>query len=309
MQTIVKRRQLDFIDILLEGAKICAFKFGDISLLALGSGVAAALMTLVVENAFPLRGIATNIAALILWLLLWIVVAAISLMLSMSIAVITENVVDNQAISLPEAVKYAASRLGSALATSVLAGLIILGLSLLLIVPGIVYSTYYAFALYAVALRDRTQLGALKYSKTLVEGQWWRVFGISLGIGVIYVVVNGAITFLLSKISNDPYFSVVPGAISLALGAFFGVANVVLFLNNDFVYQRRLAHRKERERLRRLKKAPSVEEYLEKTRKKNINRAKPEPGKVVRKAQTKTGVKAGTVKRTTGKSSKKTSSK
>lgn len=297
MNTIVNERKLDFIDIVSEGLRISFFKIKDISLLALVSFIPTGLMMVAVAEAFPSEDTPIDVVKILLVLFLLLVQAIISLIASMSVAVITEKVVDNEPISIIEAVKYATSKWGSAFMTSLLVSVIVFGLSLLFVIPGIIYGTYYIFVLYVVVLRNKSGREALSYSKTLVEGQWWRVFGILLGIGIIFAIFNGIITYPLSKVSDNPYFAIVPNAVSLLLSTIFGVMNVVLFLNNDFVYHRRLARRKEVERTREIKKAPTIEEYPSKTRKDKNAPVKPSPSKkVVRKAENKATKKISTVK-------------
>lgn len=298
MNTIVNERKLGFFEILGEGLKIFLFRFVDISLIALGSFVPTSLLLVFLSERLSSQETAIDAVSLFASLLLLFSQVVISIVASMSIAIITEKVVNNRHISMVEAIKYAASKWGGAVTTSLFASVIIFGLTLLLIIPGIIYWTYYVFVLYAVALRDKYGNEALKYSKILVEGQWWRVFGILLGIGVIFAIVNQAITIPLSNVSDSPYFAIVPSVISVYLSSIFGVMNVVLFLNNDFVYHHRLAKRKELAKLRKIKKAPSIEQYLAKTAKGKSVTSKPSSNKgIVRKTEKTVTRKASVTKR------------
>ena len=57
--------------------------------------------------------------------------------------------------------------------SSILAGLAVLGGFVLLIIPGIIFSTWFAFVIYAVALDGEKNTAALRASKRLVTGRWW----------------------------------------------------------------------------------------------------------------------------------------
>ena len=75
--------------------------------------------------------------------------------------------------------------LADAILTGLLAMLIVFGLTLLLIVPGVIWVIYYSFFLFVVALRGLSGKPALDYSKAIVKGQWWRVFGYMLVIQLL----------------------------------------------------------------------------------------------------------------------------
>lgn len=70
------------------------------------------------------------------------------------------------------------------LGLSLLTVILILLWSLLLIIPGIIFSIFYSFAVYALFFEDKKGLAAIKRSKSLVKNYWWpvagRVFGFSL---------------------------------------------------------------------------------------------------------------------------------
>ncbi len=262
MNTIVNERKLDFFDIMSEGLKIFFFKFGEMCWLALVAFIPSSLMVVVLTKAFPVEQATINPLSILMVFLVLLAQLIAGLIVSVSMAVIIEKVVENKTISFAEAVKYAASKWGKAFTTSLLASVITFGLSLLLVIPGIIYWTYYSFVLYVVALRDKHGKEALNYSKALVMGQWWRIFGILLGLGIIFGIFDAIITYPLRKISENPYFAIIPNAVSLFLAMIFGVMSVVLFLNNDFVYHRRLTRRIENERAREVKRAPTIDEYL-----------------------------------------------
>lgn len=62
-----------------------------------------------------------------------------------------------------------------AIYTSLLAGIIIFGGTLLFIIPGIIFSVWYMFSTYAVILDGKKGREALRMSKSLVTGRWWRI--------------------------------------------------------------------------------------------------------------------------------------
>jgi hypothetical protein len=212
--------------------------------------------------------------------------------LNLSIAIITEKVIDQKDVSWLSAIKDASSKWGRALLTIILTSLILLGLSLLLVIPGFIYSVYYTFIMPVIALRGFFGKEALDYSKKLVEGQWWRVFGIQIVLSIILGIISMVINVPIGLISEKFHAVNFSNAASYFLGSLIGIAfsimNTVLFLNNEFVYNNRLAKRKEMEKLRKTKKIQHTEPIVENAKQEEPESSKQSPAKkVVRKSATK----------------------
>ncbi len=264
MNTIVNERELDFTDILNQGLKTFFFKIKDIVLIALLSFVPIRIIIVFISEGLPSYSAKTDFVRFFILFLLFFIEIITIVIAEMSIAIIAEGVIDQKHISALDAVKSASSKWGTAITTNVLASIIIIGLTLLLVIPGLIYSINYVFILSVVALRDKYGNEALAYSKKLVEGQWWRVFGIQLGVGIVFGILNEIITYPLSRISDNLYYTVVLNTITYLICIIISVMTVVLFLNNDFVYHRRLIKRRESERLRKIKSAPSIKQLRQK---------------------------------------------
>jgi hypothetical protein len=87
-------------------------------------------------------------------------------------------------VSPRHAFRGAVSRWWPMLWTGLLAGLVLIGLTLLLIVPGIIWGVYYAFLVPVVAF-GLSGTEALAESKRLVKGNWWRTAGCNCVIGLV----------------------------------------------------------------------------------------------------------------------------
>lgn len=272
MRTKVTERVMDFSDFISEGFKIFSARIGDFSILSLGTIIPASLLFLLAQDNVLKSSSDLNVVKIILLLVILVFYVIVGLITGMSSKIIVEGIVVDKPVSLAKAINSASSRWGRAFTTQLLSSLIIFAWSLLLFIPGFIYSIYYLFILDAVALRDKDGQEALKYSKSLVEEQWWRMFLITLGIGVIFAIFNGVISFIFGRISENPYFAIIPNAITLYGTSIFGVISTVLFLNNDFVYRRRSTRRKEVEK--REEYAPTIEEYLEAKKKKKASTSK-----------------------------------
>ncbi|MBI2426532.1 MAG: hypothetical protein HYV34_01670 [Candidatus Kerfeldbacteria bacterium] len=157
---------------------------------------------------------------------------------TMAVAYAIARRVDGQDVTVSDALKKAFSRWLPAIGSSILYGLFVVGLSLLLIVPGIIYGVFWMFTVYNVVLRDRAGKGALDESKRIIAGRWWTAFGYSLMLGLL--------TFLVAFLTSLPFsflpdHSVVDFLASLStaiLTSYFSVAMVIFFLNFDHTRQK-----------------------------------------------------------------------
>lgn len=82
------------------------------------------------------------------------------------------------------------------LGVSILTALVVIGFSLLLIIPGIIFAVYYSLVEYPVLFEGSSPHKALGRSRQLVKGYWWAVVGRSVFIGILFVIV--AIIFWLA---------------------------------------------------------------------------------------------------------------
>jgi len=96
----------------------------------------------------------------------------------------------------------------------VLSTIFILLWTLLLIIPGIIYSVFYCLAIYVFFFEGKTGLAAIKRSIKLISNYWWPVFG--------RLVVLGIAMWLFMMIISLPISFTVEG------GTFFHIWNTVI---------------------------------------------------------------------------------
>lgn len=102
---------------------------------------------------------------------------------------------------------------------SLLSGLIVMGGSILFLIPGIILMVMVAFSTYVAVLEGRKNLDAVLASREYVRGIWWPLFGRGLLIMLIYLAVSIAFS-ILSGIFDEIFKglgSVVSLAVSLLL--------------------------------------------------------------------------------------------
>jgi hypothetical protein len=119
--------------------------------------------------------------------------------------------------------------------TNLLAMLIVFGLTLLLIIPAVIWAIYYSLFLFVVALRGLSGKQALDYSKAMVEGQWWRVFGYLLAIQLLALPAAIVVTAPLGLLPEHRLLDILSNTLSDIVAPLFLTMVIVFFLNNDYL--------------------------------------------------------------------------
>ena len=152
---------------------------------------------------------------------------------TIAIAFIANSALKNKDITWQESLKLAINKWLKAIGTNLLAGILLFGLFILLIIPGIIFSIYWHFILYVVIFTDKWGLEALKYSKELVQNRWWKTFGYALLFGGLALIV-GAIASMPIYFMADNIFLYVAGDLIIDIAiAFFSVLSVVWYFAWD----------------------------------------------------------------------------
>ena len=159
----------------------------------------------------------------------------IGVLATMSLARIIEASALGTPATWRDAMRHAFSRWGASIGTGLLAGVIILGMTLLLIIPGIIWSLYYSFFVFIVALRGLSGKKALEYSKGIVKGQWWRVFGYLLVINLLGAVASALIASPFIFTPEARILDILSDTLCDITSALFLCMTIVFFLNNDYL--------------------------------------------------------------------------
>ena len=84
--------------------------------------------------------------------------------------------------------------------TLLLKGVVVLGLSVLLIIPGIIWLNYYTFVTQLVIINEKKWKSALDASKQLVRGHWWEVLGVNITVWLYYIGVSMGMGWIFSTV-------------------------------------------------------------------------------------------------------------
>lgn len=90
--------------------------------------------------------------------------------------------------------------------TSVIATILTGLWTLLLIIPGIIFATYWSFAGIIAILENTGGMNALRMSKTIIQGRWWKFFGIQILLALVAIVLVIITESLFVLVPENIYF-------------------------------------------------------------------------------------------------------
>ena len=151
----------------------------------------------------------------------------------MAIAFAVKTMLNKKAIGYKEAFKQAVARWPSAIWTKIIAGLFLIGLTILLIIPGVIYSIYWTFATLAVVLFDKSGKKALDYSKSVVKGRWWRVLGVMIVLQLLAFIIGLVVTAPFWLMPENVILDLFSNTLIDVVFSFYTVTITVFFINLD----------------------------------------------------------------------------
>lgn len=91
----------------------------------------------------------------------------------------------------------------------ILSSIVVLGGTMLLIIPGIVLSVWFCLTGYVLIYEDKRGMDALLKSKDIVSGNWWNVFWRNIVVSGVYLIISlpfDLLLFFLIFISKETAF-------------------------------------------------------------------------------------------------------
>lgn len=105
-------------------------------------------------------------------------------------------ILDHKPVTVQETMQHYRTFFAPLLGTSVLQFLLLIPLAILLVIPAVIFGTYWIFLEQAVVLSNKRYMDALRYSKSLVKGRWWEVFGRMLMLGIALAAIQELFFFV-----------------------------------------------------------------------------------------------------------------
>lgn len=129
--------------------------------------------------------------------------------------------------------------IGPFIYTSILTALAVLGGTLLLIIPGIIFSVWYSFVTLVVVVEGKTGIKAMRLSKNLVAGRWWsiawRIFLPNALFALLSFILTALVSLPLILISSPDIKEILDNGLSAIVSTLIAplsaAATMLLYLN------------------------------------------------------------------------------
>jgi hypothetical protein len=141
---------------------------------------------------------------LVILLLLIVAIASIivSLITSTSMIMVTKKLLDKQMVDEPKKMMNDAKKIiGGVFIVGLLVALIVIGGSILLFIPGLIFAIWYSFAVFEAVLNNKRGMEALSESKKLVSGRWWAILWRLIGPSIPLIIVVFVVQFIVGIIA------------------------------------------------------------------------------------------------------------
>lgn len=132
---------------------------------------------------------------------------------------------------LSELATIAGKKFFPALGAGILYMLILFGGMMLFVIPGIIFWLWFIFYNQAIVLDNKKILESLTFSKSLVRGRWWRVFGLLVGPMLLFIILIVGLSIILAIIMGPIGFLIPPSFAKiwvLVYGATSEILSVVI---------------------------------------------------------------------------------
>lgn len=152
---------------------------------------------------------------------------------TIAIILLIKTKTDNKNILLKDLFKNAFNLWPKAIATNIILGILILLLTILLIIPGIIFAIFWIFAVYVVVVHNKRWMAALKESKAIVQGRRRKVLGYCIVFGLIATGISFVAGTPLLLIPSNAITDIFTNTWTDLVSSFFTVLFIVFFLNFD----------------------------------------------------------------------------
>ncbi|HYD03652.1 MAG TPA: hypothetical protein VEC16_05120 [Alphaproteobacteria bacterium] len=206
-------------------------KFKSISILSLLLAIPIVIMYILSPKEFLEPGLKFGVVNG--WFILLFVALMIFTSLLLNIAVVYIASKNSKKSGISPILKYSLSKFWIAFFTSLAMTFMLLGLTLLLIIPGIIFLVYWAFTMPSLITKDLKFKKAMDYSKSVVKGRWWKALGYGIVFALIPILVHIVTSVILQTILPMNFASAIMYIISSLICSYMYVSQVVVFSEWD----------------------------------------------------------------------------
>lgn len=180
--------------------------------------------------------------SVIVYILIVIILSITSIWISMGLIKSIANRYEGKETDMITDIKSSTPLILTAIGASILSALAILGGMILLIIPGVIFSVWFVFTLYAVVLDNKGAAESLSFSKRLVQGRWWDILWRLLAPGIVFALLGVALQWIVGiplgiilksfggSIIGITIYSVISNAVAMLITPLSGCAITILYL-------------------------------------------------------------------------------
>lgn len=162
-----------------------------------------------------------------------LVEAFFQLLLTLSLVNYMNNDISGHKTAVLDSAGFALSFWPKAILTGLLLMIFLMGLTLLLILPAIIFGVFWIFAIAVIARYGVWGVKSLEYSRRIVKGRWLKVFGYSLLIVILQTFLFMIAATLLAPLPDMPALGIITDTALRMLFSYFLVFTSLIFLNFD----------------------------------------------------------------------------
>jgi len=169
-------------------------------------------------------------AGFVVLIILVVISSLLSLLYSITIIRVLHEKRQGVDLTLSQAISKGWSHFGSAILLSLLMGIALVLLYLLLIIPGIIFTIYWMFAIYALVIDNKGVGESLTFSKKIVSGSWWAML-----LTIIVIVLASIVVSIVASMISVPLLfipilgQIVSNAISLVISMLINIVTISFF--------------------------------------------------------------------------------
>ena len=226
MLSDINSKELSIVELFSEGWKLFIKNFQTILAITL---IVYIPLNIIIE----LIPVNETSSLLTFWRIVNVLEGFIGIIAKLAIIHLIHMDVGGKTVTVGDALKKALSKWWPVFYTSIIYNILTLLLTLLLIIPGILYSNYWYFFIFAIVIFDKTGQDALDYSKKIVEGRWWKVFGYTIGIGVVKLVIIVPLLRITFVLPENFFLGIITSSLFEIIYSYITVVTIVFFLNFD----------------------------------------------------------------------------
>lgn len=165
---------------------------------------------------------------MVLYLIILILSFVVSLWISVAfIRVVACKIKNEKEPEIRNNLQSALAILWPTILISLITSLIVISGFILLIIPGLIFSVWFAFAYYAVIIDNKKPVESLKESKTLTLNRWWAV----VWRLIVPTFIFGLIILVIGGIINLPYDLIIKNAFPVSSGWYTFIAMIFVIIN------------------------------------------------------------------------------